>query len=95
MAPAVDHNGTIAVRDQSWNLESPIATVPQATMQQDGRCADAVSAVPDPGPVVFDIAQIVRDRKWRGAARFEFSEFVIVGFHTGNDNAGLAGKILG
>jgi hypothetical protein len=32
---------------------------------------NAVSAIPDAASVIFDIAQIVRDRKWRGAARFE------------------------
>ena len=73
MAAAVDHNGTIALRDQSRNLVSPIAAVAQAAMQQDHRWANAVSAIPDAGCVIFDIALIVRDRKWRGAARFEYS----------------------
>jgi hypothetical protein len=73
VAAAVDHNRSIAARDESGDLVSPIAAVAQTAMQQDHRWANAVSAIPDAGSVIFDIAQIARDRKWRGAARFESS----------------------
>ncbi len=58
MATAVDNNSTIAARDQSWHLVSPIATVAQAAMQQDHGCAGPISAVPDASSVILDIAQI-------------------------------------
>ena len=73
VAAGVDHNGTISVRDERGNLVSPIPAVAQTAMQQDHRWSNAVSAIPDAGCVSFDIALVVRDRKWRGAAGFEYS----------------------
>ena len=87
MAPAVDNNGTITIRDQSWNLGSPIATVAQTAMQQDYRCAGPKSAIPDAGSVILDIAQVVAERKWRGPGCLESNQLVIVSFHGANVNA--------
>ena len=71
-------HGTIAAFDQRWNLISPIAAMAQATMQQDYRCANSVSAIPDAGSVMFDRSGIVCDGKWRGAVRFESSQLIVV-----------------
>ena len=64
--------------DQHWNLVTPIATMAEATMQQDHRRAGPVCRVPDSSTVVVHMAFIACERQGRGTMRFEILKVVVV-----------------
>jgi hypothetical protein len=78
MAAAIDQHGSIATLAQRWDLVAPIATMAQATMQQNHHRAGTIRRVPYSRAVVLDIAQIICMRQRRGAIRFKLSQIVVV-----------------
>src|SRR5580698_3276393 len=82
MTAAVYENSAIAVTDKRWNLIAPIATMSEATVQQDQRRTRSVCGVPDSSVLVFDVTLFICDPQRRSALGFEFPKFVIVDFHS-------------
>ncbi len=80
VAPAVDHDRSIAGANQHRHLIPPVAGVAKATVEQDHGRPRPVGCVPDPGAVVLHIPLAIRDRQRRGALRFESLQ-IVVWFH--------------
>jgi hypothetical protein len=78
MAAAVNKHNAMPKVDQRSHLVSPIATVAEATMQQDYWRAGAVGRVPEANAVVADEALRCCDRERRSPMRLKTKEIIVV-----------------
>jgi hypothetical protein len=77
MPSTIDQDRLVAVGDKRWYLETPVATVPQAPVQQNDGRAFTVDTHPDAGAVVRDEARLPRLQIERRAMFGEGCQFVI------------------
>jgi hypothetical protein len=81
MATAVYQKGTIAILQQRWNLITPIAAVPETSVQQYHSWAGTISGIPDSCTRMFNVSITIWKRQWFGTLSLEPQKVVIVCFH--------------